>query len=71
MKKYLIREEIPYQGYNQWTVFSISSESAKTIVKMFSHNYSGEPLSIISEKIVKGRKMGTDCIHKYTSKINR
>lgn len=67
MNRYIIRENIEWEGYNQWTVFALSSDMAKTLVKLLGKNYSGEKLSIVSERTAKGRK--EEGIHKYTSKF--
>ena len=66
MKRYIIREVIPWEGYNEWTVFALSSDHAKTLVGLLGPNYSGEGLSVQSERSAKGRKY--EGIHKYTTK---
>lgn len=66
MKRYIVREIIEWEGYNQWTVFALSEHHAKTLVEFLGPNYTGENLSIISERSAKGRKY--EGIHKYTTK---
>ena len=55
MNRYVIRENIPWEGYIQWTVFAENEEEAKSFVKL-DKAYSGESLSVHTTRPAKGRK---------------
>jgi hypothetical protein len=64
MNRYVIREVIPWEGWNQWTVFAENEELAKALVRM-ERDYCSHSLSVQSRRSAKGRKDAG--IHKRTS----
>ena len=64
MNRYVIRENIPYEGWNQWTVFALNEELAKAFIRM-DKRYTGESLQVHTRKPARGRKESG--IHKYSS----
>lgn len=63
INKYLITEEIPYEGKSTWTVFAHSPEHAKEMVKQPCNGYCYNGLS---SELLKANIKGTNqCfIHK-------
>lgn len=68
MNKYIVKETIPWEGYNQWTVFALSEEDAKLLIKS-DMRYSSEFLSVTFSKTAKGRK--EERIHKFYSDFSQ
>lgn len=64
MNRYIIRENIEWEGWNQWTVFAPTEDEAKSLIRL-DRLYSNNPLSIQSTRSAKGRKEAG--IHKHTS----
>lgn len=64
MIKAIVKETIPYEGCQQWTVFANDEETAIFLVRN-DHRYSGNALSILSKKQIKGTTR--NYIHKHTS----
>ena len=65
ISKYQVREEVPYESTNYWTVFANSHEHAKELVRDNAIEYLG---NILDCTILKNNIKGTNktYIIKYT-----
>jgi hypothetical protein len=68
MTKFIIREEMPYEGFYQWTVFAESDKNAFDMIKA-ANEWHGECLQILSRRPVTGSKI--EFIHKRTKKFHQ